>query len=257
MKTLDNTNENNILPIKYQNNIFEDILNKIKNSSCKIIEIILEKNEDNLDASKLNLVFSATKPGTELKLILNNNLKGRFANELKMNVKFSGFKSTTMIEENNCIVIKAVNKSFNKDNNQILNISDNKSLANKWNIDNNKEVKYINENNLINPNDLYEKFSKNSDCITKPKPCKNCNCGRAANNINADNKSIENLPKSDCGKCYMGDAFRCEGCPYRGLPAFEKGQKIVLNSEDNLLKNNVKENQNINVDKNNKVKIEL
>lgn len=31
-----------------------------------------------------------------------------------------------------------------------------------------------------------------------------------------------------CVQCYLGDAFRCGSCPYRGLPAFEKGKKIQL-----------------------------
>lgn len=29
-------------------------------------------------------------------------------------------------------------------------------------------------------------------------------------------------------QCALGDAFRCGGCPYRGLPAFEMGKPIQL-----------------------------
>eukprot|EP00983_Pelagomonas_calceolata_P062342 1147260-Pelagomonas_calceolata.AAC.1 len=32
-------------------------------------------------------------------------------------------------------------------------------------------------------------------------------------------------------KCSLGDAFRCAGCPYRGLPPFEQGKKIQLGSD--------------------------
>lgn len=179
-----------------------------------------------------------------------------FGEELKINMKFGGFKSISIRQDNECLIIKGVNKAqtglglFSADKN--LNI-------NKWNIDINQknQSELIPESKLINPNDFYENFSKKEDCITKPKPCKNCNCGRANNNTaTVDEKSNLNiLPKSDCGNCYLGDAFRCDGCPYKGLPAFEPGQKIIFKNEDKDINLN-KEEVEIK-SKDNKIKIDL
>lgn len=64
------------------------------------------------------------------------------------------------------------------------------------------------------------------------KACKNCTCGRAEMEVATESEklTIDQLsnPQSACGSCGLGDAFRCAGCPYRGLPAFKLGEKIAL-----------------------------
>lgn len=73
-------------------------------------------------------------------------------------------------------------------------------------------------------------FCGENDRIMPGKPCENCTCGKKEQYESA--QGVAELEtgqvESSCGKCYLGDAFRCASCPYLGKPAFEKGDKVVL-----------------------------
>mmetsp|Transcript_20087 Transcript_20087/g.33699 ORF Transcript_20087/g.33699 Transcript_20087/m.33699 type:complete len:276 (-) Transcript_20087:358-1185(-) len=65
------------------------------------------------------------------------------------------------------------------------------------------------------------------------KACKDCTCGRAegqmVDKVELTQDMLDNPGSAGgCGSCALGDAFRCAGCPYAGLPAFKMGEKIQL-----------------------------
>ncbi|KAK9059292.1 hypothetical protein SSX86_021911 [Deinandra increscens subsp. villosa] len=97
------------------------------------------------------------------------------------------------------------------------------------------EMDLIDEDSLLSEEDLKKpEVPPVGDCEvgSTRKACKNCVCGRAeeeqkVQKLGVTMDQIEN-PQSACGSCGLGDAFRCNTCPYKGLPPFKLGQKVTL-----------------------------
>nr|XP_020441346.1 anamorsin isoform X2 [Monopterus albus] len=89
----------------------------------------------------------------------------------------------------------------------------------------------LDEDDMKKPDPASLKALSCGEGAGKKKACKNCTCG-LAEELEGERKGKQktDLPKSACGSCYLGDAFRCASCPYLGMPAFKPGEKIVLNT---------------------------
>ncbi|KZL68438.1 fe-s cluster assembly protein dre2 [Colletotrichum incanum] len=120
----------------------------------------------------------------------------------------------------------------------------------------------IDEDTLLTDADLSRPLNIPPECAPKAgkrrRACKDCTCGLAeriaaedaAARASAD-KALEavklgadDLAEVDftvqgkvgsCGNCALGDAFRCDGCPYIGLPPFKPGEEVrILNNDIQL-----------------------
>ncbi|KAM0674958.1 Anamorsin [Gurleya vavrai] len=86
----------------------------------------------------------------------------------------------------------------------------------------NIDPKTIQEEDFLTEEDKIKKVVAKKEG-QKKRACANCTCGR---------KDEVKPSKSACGNCKLGDAFRCSGCPYAGLPPFEEGEEVFFELDD-------------------------
>ena len=103
------------------------------------------------------------------------------------------------------------------------------------------DPRIINENDILGAEDLVRKEKIQKE--VKKRRCANCTCSLSKNTEKlAETLTKEEIRKIDprayksgCGSCAKGDAFRCSGCPFRGLPALEEGEAFVFDDSMNDL----------------------
>ncbi|KAI9642949.1 electron carrier [Ciborinia camelliae] len=117
----------------------------------------------------------------------------------------------------------------------------------------------IDEDTLLTEEDMKKPLAIPPECAPRAgkrrRACKDCTCGLAEklakedadkratadSQLQALKLDVDDLAEVDftvkgkvgsCGNCSLGDAFRCDGCPYIGMPAFKPGEEVRLLNND-------------------------
>lgn len=111
----------------------------------------------------------------------------------------------------------------------------------------------IDEDDLVSDSNVAPAYNYPARCDPGPgkkrrRACKDCTCGlkeaeeaedeevrgkQSAVMLNADDIAeidftVPGKAVGGCGSCALGDAFRCDGCPYLGLPPFKPGEVVSV-----------------------------
>lgn len=178
------------------------------------------------DDKLLPLIIKLLKPSG--KLLMND------VNDINSTLKLNGF--INIVKINNQYIAEKPN--FEVGSKTSLKLNNKKGV---WKIDDTVEEAWSGKNDdeiidsdiLLDEDDLKRPDQQSLRvCATtgKRKACADCSCG-LAEELRGETKET---PKSSCGSCYLGDAFRCATCPYLGMPAFKPGEKVVLDLKSDI-----------------------
>ncbi|KAM3966139.1 cytokine induced apoptosis inhibitor 1 [Aphomia sociella] len=244
-------NGNSVLIIwnKSEQNDLSSLVNEIKNAS-KTGEVFLENSEMITELSRTSssfdivisnwlspysvshndklvaIIVKLLKPSG--KLIIKDEI------DLSSTLKLNGFVNVTKEMSN---VYVAEKPKFEVGSKASLKLGNKPAV---WKLDDTVEAAWTGGNDddtidsdlLLDENDLKKPDQPLRVCATtgKRKACADCSCG-LAEELRGE---IKQTPKSSCGSCYLGDAFRCATCPYLGMPAFKPGEKVMLDLKSDI-----------------------
>nr|XP_022911328.1 anamorsin homolog [Onthophagus taurus] len=172
-------------------------------------------------SDKLGNLFETLKPKGNLIL-----LDGKESDDVALDLKIAGFVEVKQNDDSlACIKPKYEIGSSAK-------ITLKKPV---WKLDDVEDDDFVDPDSLLDEDDLKKPDpSSLKVCGTtgKRRACKDCSCGLAeelaSERTNSKVVDTGKGPKSSCGNCYLGDAFRCAACPYLGMPAFRPGEKVQI-----------------------------
>ncbi|KAG5872555.1 hypothetical protein JTB14_033974 [Gonioctena quinquepunctata] len=205
-------------------------LPSVQHESASVI--YCEIHEDKYNSETVSQLLKILTPGG--KILITKVLQ---KDKIKLQLITKGFMNLKILDDG----IVAERPKFELGSSAELKL--NKPLASVWKLDESvdDEVETIDPDNLLDEDDLKKPDPASLRvCGTtgKRKACKDCSCGLAeelAGEIAKNNEiDTQNAPKSSCGSCYLGDAFRCATCPYLGMPAFKPGEKVQLQLQDDI-----------------------
>ncbi|CAD5211663.1 unnamed protein product [Bursaphelenchus xylophilus] len=183
---------------------------------------------DSADSSQhLGQALQLLKPNGQLFLAFSSSS----STEIEKNLKLAGFEGIETRKEDLTLFAKAQKANFSTKSQPL------KLKKKKIDLDLLEgEGETVQEDELLTSEDLKKPIQPTctpTNGEKKKRACKNCTCGLAeqeAAEVAASGAGI----KSSCGNCALGDAFRCSSCPYKGLPPFKPGDKVLLNDIDDL-----------------------
>uniref|UniRef100_A0A1L8DJ86 Anamorsin homolog n=1 Tax=Nyssomyia neivai TaxID=330878 RepID=A0A1L8DJ86_9DIPT len=182
--------------------------------------IISHCSSESTTPEKLKLFLDLVKPQKPIVFVFLRTDESLLEN-FEFLLKAAGYVN---IKKRSSHVFLAEKPNYEVGSSVKLSFAQNKPKAAVWKLDDEDEDEVINEDDLLDESDKVkpdEASLRVCGTTGKRKACKDCSCG-LAEELSGQTKET---PKSSCGSCYLGDAFRCASCPYLGMPAFKPGEK--------------------------------